>query len=92
MGPQRYNHLNYRFTLDNVHVVFVIFVTFVVYVKYANYINYANYVYPTYGVDILKGKSIHSQEHLLTEICLLSFFLGILGVLDILGFWESVSF
>ena len=69
MGPQRYNHLNYRFTLDNVHVVFVIFVTFVVYVKYANYINYANYVYPTYGVDILKGKSIHSQEHLLTEIC-----------------------
>ena len=68
MGPQRYNHLNYRFTLDNVHVVFVIFVTFVVYVKYVNYINYANYVYPTYGVDILKGKSIHSQEHLLTEI------------------------
>ena len=59
---------------------------------------------PIQGVDILKGKSIHSQEHLLTEICLLSFFLDILrflyileildflGVLDILGFWESVSF
>ena len=92
MGPQRYHHLNHRFPLDTVHVVFVIFVTFVVYVKYANYNNYANYVYPTYGVDILKGKSIHSQEHLLTEICLLSFFLGILGFLDILDIRDILGF
>ena len=36
------------------------------------------FIMPIQGVDILKGKSIHAQEQLLTEICLLSFFFYIL--------------
>ena len=36
------------------------------------------FIMPIQGVDILKGKSTHSQGVLLTEICLLSFFFYIL--------------